>query len=485
VDASGDALPESGSASIIVARSSTGSEEFETMTTTNLASIPRPFDAIAARLSLIDEAEETLDLQYYKWGQDDVGYLLLQHLITAADRGVAVRLLVDDLSVRRRSDAAASLCLHPNIDVRLFNPWRKRSNIAQGVEFLGNFSELDRRMHNKLLVADGRRSIVGGRNIADAHFGLHDVYNLVDHDILFDGPGAKRLSDVFHGYWHSTPAVPATKVDPSVTASDLDDTLAAVSDQLQQRKPTLPPDLLTDSTWRDSLAARTLQIDDDCLQITFDIPGPTSATRPTQVIRALHQAVSAAQHELVIVTPFFVPNEFDVTQYWHMADRGVRIRLLTNSLASNSGTVSNSGLDQQRKAVVQAGVELYELRDDAADKPDWQTAPNDSGYLGLHAKLYTIDGERLFFGSVNLDPRSKFINTEIGMLVKDGRLADETAKGIEQLMAPRNSWRVGLDADDRLTWTDDAETTHRQPARNLGQRVANTLYDLLPIKPYI
>jgi len=258
-----------------------------------------------------------------------------------------------------------------------------------------------------------------------------------------------------------------------------------VTEQVSERAGALPPDLTTNPAWRDRVASDTLMVPEGALHITFDVPGPTSDTRPTQVISALHGAVAGARNELVVVTPFFVPNEMDVEFYGQLADGGVRIRLLTNSLASNSGTISNSGLDRSRKAVVKAGVELYELRNDAADKAEWVTAPNVGGYLGLHAKLYTIDREQVFLGSVNLDPRSKAINTEIGMLVENAEFAREAAEGIERLMAPDNSWRVALDGDDRLTWTNDAETTHRQPARNVGQWIADKVLEILPIDRYI
>lgn len=458
----------------------------EAVTATNLAPLRRPFDALAARLAMIDEASTKLDLQYYQWDSDNVGYLLLDRLIAAADRGVAVRLLIDDLRFRSRTHRAASLCLHPHIAVRLFNPWTRRSNmVTEAVEFVMRFSRLDRRMHNKLLVADGQRAIAGGRNIADPHYGLNKAFNLVDFDVLLSGAGVSRLQDVFETYWNSPPATPASSLDSSVSKSDLDAVRTVVNEQVSERADALPPDLTTNTAWRDRVAADSLVIPEDALHITFDIPGPTSATRPTQVISALHGAVAGAREELVVVTPFFVPNEMDVGFYGSLVDRGVRIRLLTNSLASNSGTISNSGLDRSRKAVVKAGVELHELRADAADKPAWVTAPNVGGYLGLHAKLYTIDREIVFLGSVNLDPRSKVINTEIGMLVENAELARDTANGIEALMTPENSWRVALDNDGRVTWTNDAETTYRQPARSLGQRIADKVFEILPIDRYI
>jgi putative cardiolipin synthase len=356
---------------------------------------------------------------------------------------------------------------------------------TEAVEFVMRFSRLDRRMHNKLLVADGQRAIVGGRNIADQHYGLNKAFNLVDFDVLLDGASVSDLIDVFETYWNSPPAVPASALDSSVSRSDLEAVRSLVDEQVTERADALPPDLTSNTAWRERVASDTLVVPEDALHVTFDIPGPTSDTRPTQVISALHEAVAGAREELVVVTPFFVPNEIDVGFYGSLVDRGVRTRLLTNSLASNSGTISNSGLDRSRKAVVKSGVELHELRADAADKPEWVVAPHVGGYLGLHAKLYTIDRKKVFLGSVNLDPRSKVINTEIGMLVENAELAGDAAGGIERLMAPENAWRVALDNDDRVTWTNDAETTHRQPARSVGQRIADKVFEILPIDRYI
>jgi putative cardiolipin synthase len=340
-------------------------------------------------------------------------------------------------------------------------------------------------MHNKLLITDGERAIVGGRNIADAHYGLHPAYNLVDYDVLLTGPGVAGLHGVFESYWNSEPAVPASALDSSVSPSDLEAFQGLVAQQVAARADALPPDLTTNTAWRDRIASATLPVPDGTLHITSDIPGPTADTGPTQVIEALHEAVASAREELVVVAPFFVPSEMDVGFYGRLVDRGVRIRLLTNSLASNSGTISNSGLDRARKSVVQAGVELYELRADAAVKPAWETAPNVGGYLGLHAKVYTIDREKVFLGSVNLDPRSKFINTETGILVENADLAHRNADAIEELTTPANAWHVGIDRDGHLTWTDTTGTTRQQPARSVWQRIADRVFEILPIDRYI
>lgn len=446
----------------------------------------RPSDALVARLALIDAAETKLDLQYYVWASDVVGYLLLDRLIAAADRGISVRLLVDDLKFRRRSHSVASLGRHPKIEVRLFNPWRRRSSAAaQGFEFLRRFSRLDHRMHNKLLVADDKQAIFGGRNIAAEHFGLGDKFNLVDDDVLLSGPEVPGLSSVFEEYWNSPTSMSGAALDESVGDDDLAATRDFVEHQFRKRMPALSTVLDQESNWAKKAASVAIHIEADALDIVADRPDFSRGARPTQAIDLLHRAINSAERDLVAVTAFFVPNEVDVDWYRSLVDRGVRIRILTNSLASNMGTISNSWLTKERLPIVEAGVELYELRTDAAAKPEWEIPPRVASYLGLHAKMYAIDRERLFLGSVNIDPRSKRINTEIGALIHNSELAGLAADTIERLMTPQNAWRVDVGSDGRLQWRSDRGTLRRQPARNSGQRLANAAFELLPIRPYL
>jgi putative cardiolipin synthase len=437
-------------------------------------------------LALIDAAERTLELQYYLWDSDAVGYLLLGRLIAAADRGVSVRLLVDDLKLRSRTRSIASLCLHPNLEIRVFNPFDKRSNAAaQGVEFVRRFARLDQRMHNKLLVADNERAIFGGRNIAAEHFGLGERFNLVDYDLLLSGAEASDLSQVFETYWENSSSVPGAALDGSVSEADLAAMRALIAEEVEKGTATLATVLADESAWDGRVGSISIPLAKDTFSVVSDTPEVSPDTQPAQVIEALRTAVGAAERDLVVVTPFFVPTETDVEWYQRIVDRGVRVRILTNSLASNQGTISNSGLNKQRLAVVKAGVELHELRTDAAAKSEWETPPQVARYLGLHAKLYAIDRESVFLGSVNLDPRSKFVNTEMGVLVDNAELAEVTAEAIIRLMTPDNAWQVEIGPDDRLQWRNDTETLSRQPARGAGQRLADSFFGLLPIRDYI
>ena len=456
------------------------------MTRSRVVPLRRPSDGLVARLALVDGAVGRLDLQYYLWVSDAVGYLLLSRLIAAADRGVSVRLVVDDLKLRSRTRSIASLCLHPNIEVRVFNPFRARSSaFAQGVEFIRRFATLDERMHNKLLIADYEHAIFGGRNIAAEHFGLGDDFNLVDYDLLLSGADLSDLSRIFEAYWQSPATVSGEALDESVAPSDLEATRALISEELKRRLPILATVLAEADTWHSRASAMAIPLDEGALSVVADAPQVSQDTRPVQVIEALRTAVDGAVQDLVVVAPFFVPSDKDVEWYQRIVGRGVRVRVLTNSLASNQGTISNSGLNKQRLAVVKTGVELRELRTDAAVKPDWETPPQVARYLGLHAKLYVIDRESLFLGSVNLDPRSKFVNTEMGVLIRSAELAKTTADAIVRVMSPDSAWQVEIGPDDLLRWRSDTKTLRRQPARGIGQRVTDTMYGLLPIRDYV
>lgn len=450
-----------------------------------LAPLRRPLDALLARLACIDDAERTLDLQYYSWAPDAVGYLLMSRLIAAADSGVSVRILVDDIELRRSTRSVASLCLHPNIAIRVFNPWGLRSSRSiQGLEFALSYRRLNRRMHNKLLVADGERAVFGGRNVGDEYFGLSDGFNFVDFDALYAGPAVADLATLFEAYWDGPAAVSGANLNESVDQADLVATRELVAAELERRLPALGGVLATEAA-PDRPYAEFVPLEAGSIRVVFDAVSGAQAEQPTQVVEALAATAEEATTELVIVTPFFVPDELDIEWYRGATGRGVRVRLLTNSLASNPGTISNSGLKRQREALLRAGVELYELRTDAAVKPEWETDPQSGRYLGLHAKLYVVDRRTVFVGSLNLDPRSMLINTETGVFLDNAELAEETAAVARRLMAPENSWQVSVGPHGDLTWTSDAEARTSQPARHPGQRLADLVLGWLPIKDHI
>jgi putative cardiolipin synthase len=370
--------------------------------------------------------------------------------------------------------------------VRLFNPFTSRANVVgQGIEFVRRFARLDQRMHNKLMVADGRAAVVGGRNLAGEHFGLDDTMNLVDFDVLLTGDEAAGFTGVFESYWTSPLAVDGHSLAPTVTDADLAAARAMVAEALRGRTRQLTWLQADGRDWPRRRRAEQLTLAPGSVTVLADSPGVARPKPGTQVIEALRETAEAARRDLVVATPFFVPSEGDVRFYRELVGRGARFRVLTNSLASNPGTISNSGLSKQRAAVLNAGVELHELRTDAAVKPAYESPPHVARYLGLHGKIYVIDRERTYLGSVNLDPRSRHLNTEMGILIDNPHLAGAAADAILELMTLVNAWEVTLDPDGRPQWRDSTHQRHHQPARGPAQRLADLAFRMLPIEAYI
>ena len=340
-------------------------------------------------------------------------------------------------------------------------------------------------MHNKLLITDGSNAIFGGRNIGDEHFGLADTLNLIDFDVMLTADTLPEFSAVFDAYWTSASAT-ATNRDPgSVDRSDLTSTRSRIEHELMNQADKVGAATPGQNEWDQRARTLARPLDDGSVSVVADNPAAPTGDQSTHVGEALRATADSARHDLVVATPFLVPSKSDISWYREIIARGVRVRVLTNSLATNPGTVSNSGLDPYRMAMLQAGVELHELRDDAATKADWECAPGIGRSLGLHAKAYVIDRAKTFLGSVNLDPRSKLINTEMGVLIDDAALAEQCTDAIIRLTELDNAWRVEMTHEGRLQWRNDSEVTRRQPARNLRQRLADRAFRALPIQQQI
>ena len=433
-----------------------------------------PQEGLLSRVDLIENARVTLDAQYYEWTSDSVGTYLLDRVLSAADRGVHVRLLVDDLHIGSRTKAIAAIRGHKNVEIRLYNPWQHRSSaVTRGLEFVRRFRSLDRRMHNKLLIADGGTAIVGGRNIADPHFGLHHSMNLIDYDVLLVGAPVEKLCSVFKSYWNA--------------AGTLQDAAPTDSDDLSQTRTDLAQRMAAQSEVNEILARigenrtghRRYDVKDSDITVVADEPSQEEA--PLDVHRALVSAVGDARQSVTMVTPFFVPGAADISLYKQWTSRGLDVRVLTNSLASNPGTIAHSGYRKGRPGVLEAGFDVYELRAGASCKDDWEIPPTSARLLGLHAKLYVIDRRIVILGSANLDPRSRRVNTEMTVAIESDVFANDMEEAVDALIAPSNAWSVKAAADGSLTWVSDAGELSRQPARGMLQRMADGVAGRLPI----
>jgi putative cardiolipin synthase len=442
-------------------------------------------DALRWRLLLADLATGTIDAQYYLWNGDESGRLLALHLIEAADRGVRVRLLVDDVFTIDSDTSIAALDSHPNIEIRIFNPWRKRGSAwRRATEYLGASRQLNQRMHNKLFVADNRVAIVGGRNISNPYFGLGDQYNFRDLEVVTAGPVAEDISHSFDLYWNDDWAVTGKAfTPPDYEPPSIDSIRKSLHHELQASDRLEQAGLGDLLRWDDLLPELIDASDTGNVWVVYD--DPPAAVANDNGVRKVDKLAGISKRyreDVVVASAYFIPTDELLATIQALTDRSVRVRIITNSLASTNHTMVNSGYAPWRRRLLEAGVELYEYRGDIPDTSGIVVPGIDSHRITLHTKAFVIDNETVYIGSLNMDPRSMHINTEMGMLIEDPVLAREVMLELEEDMSPNNAWRVTLDEEDRLVWESAAGKVYRQPARGFGQRIADFLYSLLPIK---
>ena len=441
-------------------------------------------DAMRWRLLLADMAEETLDMQYFIWKGDASGELLLDRVIKAADRGVRVRILVDDIYLIGTDRTIAALSQHPQIEMRIFNPAQRRTGsiVVRGLEYLGNFEQLNHRMHNKLIVADNRFTIVGGRNIGNEYFGLNPKHNFTDFDVLAFGPVAKKVSASFDIYWNNQWAYPGEALLQNYKGQEL---LPLLLDELQEQlvrnEKLLVEFQQQKQDWNNLLLKLAHNMKSGKARVIYDEPLVGEDIPPAQLIETLGELAVNAQHELLISTPYFIPHEDFYQAVPDLISRGVRVVILTNSLGSTNHPIVHSGYKKHRKKVIEMGVELFELRHDANARGKFDTPPVQSKAFGLHAKYIVIDRKFTFVGSLNLDPRSIYINTEMGLIIDSANLAAAVAQEFEEELKPENSWQVLLDDKDRLFWKAGDTTVRREPARSFWQRFQSGFFGLFDL----
>ncbi len=441
-------------------------------------------DALCWRLLLADMAEKTLDLQYYVWKADASADLLLRRVIRAADRGVRIRLLLDDITLMGSDPAVAALSRHPHIEVRLFNPveGRNRSPLLRGLEFVGKIEQLNHRMHNKLMVADNRLAIVGGRNIGKEYFGLNPKQNFVDFDVLATGEIVPRVSFSFDLFWNSDGAYPGEGLirnhpDPGLLQKLRDELDEEIEDHRELLaafgKEALDTGRML-AALKDGLYTGTADVIYDRPLVGKDMP-------PVQLIESLRKLTRDAQMEILASTPYLVPDEENYKAITELVGRGVRIALLTNSLGATNHPIVHSGYKKHRPRLVDTGLTLFEFRRDAqpAESPD--TPPVTAKIFGLHAKLIVIDRRTVFVGSLNLDPRSIYLNTEMGLLIESPELAEAITMVFENLVAPENSWQVRKDGNNRLVWHSGAEVRKSEPPSSLARRFQAWFFGLFAL----
>ena len=407
-------------------------------------------DAFGARLALIDKAERTIDAQYFMMKPDSAGLVFVTELMEAADRGVRVRLLLDDIFTTVDDSIFVLLNEHPNVEMRLFNPISRKGIYA--FNYIGHFSLANRRMHNKSLTVDNQLSIVGGRNIAEEYFQLEEGGEFIDFDSLAAGPIVREISASFDSYWNHQLAVPMDAFYDDIDLTELESlrermntAMADVGDSVYAKAINSPLLLsLIDETLPTFIADARMIVDDP--QKLLEEVSQEQKIVATEIGKAL----LAAENEVILFTPYFIPGKRGIEVIEQIRSNGVRVVLLTNSLATNNHTSVHSAYASYRKRVLKAGVELWEARANAADIV-LEDGTTESQQLTLHTKGIIIDRRYVFVGSLNLDPRSIDINTEMGVMIDSEPLAKLAVENsLDQI--PGMAYRLKLDEKDRIRW---------------------------------
>jgi putative cardiolipin synthase len=431
--------------------------------------MPHAAYSLEARIQLARRAEYSLDIQYYLIANDLTGRLLLRNVRDAAKRGVHVRLLVDDLYTSGADPLFIGLAAFPNVEVRLFNPFCcGRDGLASKfTASLFDFHRVNHRMHNKLFIADGAMAVAGGRNIADEYFIRSMSANFVDMDAFFVGAVVPKLARIFDTYWNSPHAYPiANIVSTDLTAQELQASFDRLVDEGEQMKEVrMPPrDILGYGSIADEFASGHLELLQGMATAFADSPDKvTAATREAassmSVTMNVFDLVKAARSDVTLSSPYFVPGSMGVQAFTDLRARDVKVTIVTNSLASNDEPSVHAGYAQYRSQLLRAGVSLYELSATRVvhDKRLDVSTPGTS-HGRLHAKTAVIDGSVVFIGSMNLDPRSDSINTELGIIVRSSELGGEVLHVIDATLR-RSAYRLQFGPDgDSLEWVATEDT---------------------------
>jgi len=449
-------------------------------------------EAFAARILLIQAADRSVDLQYYIWRDDTTGRLLMEAAWQAAERGVRVRMLLDDANARKLDATVADLDSHPNIEVRLFNPFANRSFAM--FEAIGDFGRINRRMHNKALIADNRAAIVGGRNVGDEYFGAGTGAGFADLDVAAIGPLVGEVSAEFDRYWNSPSAYPAAVMLGSAPPGSEARLRAAWTEARQEAEAQEYEKALRETPLVRHLLAGELSLDWCPARLLADDPAKVLGVpddAPPDLLLRIQAALGAPQRELNLVSPYFVPGRNGVDAFARLAARGVQVRVLTNSLSATDVAPVHAGYSKYREDLLRAGVRLFELKRDAASlhPPKEKKEKGDGSYgssgSSLHAKTFGVDRTRIFVGSFNLDPRSARLNTEMGAVIDSEALAARLSGAFDGAI-PREAYEVRLAADGALEWVEranGAETVFTtEPHSGAMRRLWVQFLTLLPIE---
>ena len=443
-------------------------------------------EALAVRLLLAERAERSLDVQYYMIKNDIIGRVFFSSLVRAADRGVKVRLLIDDITTGGMDKGLTAVSDHPNVELRLFNPFANRGLRALDV---WDLQRLNRRMHNKSFTVDGQYTVIGGRNISTEYFAYNNDYNFADLDTLAVGPVVSDTADMFDSYWNHRKAIPFEQLSRQKpdNGARMDALRAALEENNQA---------IRESPYADAVRASFDQyIKNDGswfiwapYQLVYDSPDKVIASKADDAVKitdSLLHTVLGAEKSLLVISPYFVPLKSGIVGLSELQDSGVQIDIVTNSLASSDHILVHGGYAPSRKPLLEHGVRFFEIREDL-EISGTKAAKTKTSNSSLHTKAFIVDRRYFFMGSFNWDPRSAKLNTELGIIIDSEFIASKSAKAIYNA-APRNAYEVFLNEKKQLRWRthddDGAEILFtKEPHTSYWKRLRANLGRLLPIK---
>ncbi|MEW6203733.1 MAG: phospholipase D family protein [Pseudomonadota bacterium] len=447
--------------------------------------IQDPKQAFASRVALARAAERTIDIQSYLWHNDTTGTLMLNELFAAAQRGVRVRLLLDDNGITGLDNQLNRLDRHPNIEVRLFNPFVIRN--PKWLGYITDFSRANRRMHNKSFTVDNMVTISGGRNIGDEYFGATDAQLFTDLDMLCVGVVVDAVSRDFDLYWQSNSSYPSSKILLPTEPTVLDKLDSEELTAEQQERAAVYTTQVRESVFVQDFLSGNLQLQWTEVRMVSDDPakGLDEASREDYLVAELRDFIAEPKFSLSVVSPYFVPTEKGVAFFSRLAKAGVNVQILTNSLEATDVAAVHSGYAKTRVELLKAGVKLFELKSSAGVQ---KTNTKRNLMLGnsgssLHTKTFSVDSSRVFVGSFNFDPRSVNLNTEMGFLIQSESLATQIDLAFQAL--PVMAYEVRLDENDALVWIErqsGKEIVHNlEPKATAWRKAVVFFYSLLPI----
>ena len=443
-------------------------------------------DALAARLLLAERAERTLDAQYYLIKSDITGKAFIHALLRAADRGVRVRLLLDDIYTGGYDAGMAGLDSHPNFEIRIFNPFARRT--ARFMDGVTSFSRINRRMHNKSFTVDNQVTIIGGRNIADEYFGAREDAKFGDLDVMGIGPVVNDVSNMFDSYWNHERAAPiAAFADmPDDPATEL----VRVRAELEQSR-----ERIITSKYAEAVRDKVLEyVETDASPFiwapyTLAVDSPdkafkSKAAEADSIKTPLRESLLSATNEVIIISPYFVPRKAGIDAIAELQRSGVDVTVITNSLAANNQSSVHGGYAPSRKPLLKSGVKIFEVRADA-DVSGSEIVAASGAKATLHTKAFIVDRREIFIGSFNFDPRSANINTELGVIIRSPELAAQSAKHIDAALA-KQTYEVFLNEKGKLRWrgleNGQEVIFDKEPQTTWSQRFSAGFMRILPIR---